>query len=398
MTETLKQFNLPVGFGEYELQTMLVSALDQGCSDIKVQSNDHVTVYWRRSWYAFTTRTLEDTEAKRVLSILAGPASVPKIGSGELVDEDPEFFRPDADRVIVRMRLHAKSARVGGEKSGVAMTMRTIPSTLPELSKMGLPEGVAEDLLVDKGLVLVNGATGSGKTTLIAAILHERTKEVPGPSIQTFEDPVEFDFSLAGLGRGPLVIQAGIGKHLKSWDLAAPSAMRNKPDILLMGEVRDARTADKTVEMAITGHATYATIHSDDPSETMFRLVELFPPDSRSAAAAKLLGALRMICSRKIVRLQSGKVVPLTSWMTFDSDVKDDLQSEQWPYPKWARYVREHLVRNGQDFASQCIPYVRDGEMNLHQLREITGMGRAQAAEFFEKAQAARFFENARAA
>lgn len=387
VVEGLAPFVLHAGFGERETHMMITSALDQGCSDLKVQSNDYVTVYWRRSWYPLTTRTLEDTEAKKILSILCGPAAIPKLGKGDEVDEDPEFFRPNADRVLVRLRLHAISARVGGEKNGVSITMRTIPETLPELANQGLPPGVAEDLLVDKGLVLVNGATGSGKTTLIASVLHERTKETPAPSIQTFEEPIEISYGKAGLGRGPLIAQAAIGKHLHSWGRAAPSAMRSKPDILLMGEVRDEETADKTVEMAITGHAVLATIHADTPNETMFRLVEMFPTEVRSAAASKMLGALRMICSRKIVKLDSGNVVPLTSWIAFDSDIKDALQSEEWPYPKWARFVRNYLIEHGQDFASQCVPFLRNGEMSVKLFREITQMGRVEAQKYSDKAR-----------
>lgn len=381
-------FSLPQGFGEREAHSLIVNALDQNCSDIKIQSNDFVTVYWKRKWYPLTDRNLEDTEAKKFLSFLAGPSAVSKIGSGGEVDDDPEFYRPGADRDLVRVRLHAIGARVGGEKNGVSITIRTIPKGLPELSRQTLPPGIEEDLLVERGLVLVSGATGSGKTTLIGSILHERTKETPAPSIQTFEEPIELDYYRAGYGRGPLVAQAGIGKHLKGWERAAPSAMRSKPDILLMGEIRDEMTADKTVEMAITGHAVYATIHADTPNETMFRLVEMFPPEVRSSAAAKMLGAIRVICSRKMPILDNGQVVPLTSWIVFDSDIKDDLQSEQWPYSRWAKYVRDHLIAKKQDFASQCEPHIRAGNMGLRQFREITQMGRAEAEAYFDRVRA----------
>lgn len=385
VAERPQLFNLHAGFGERETREMIVAALDQGCSDIKVQSNDYVTVYWRRQWFPLSTRTLEDTEAKRILTLLGGPSTIPKIGSGGEVDDDPEFFRPDRDRVLVRLRLHAIAARVGGEKNGVSITLRTIPEELPELSKQSLPEGLAEELIMDKGLLLINGATGSGKTTLITALLHERTKECPAPSIQTFEDPIEMSYAQAGLGNGPLVCQAGIGKHLADWSRAAPSAMRSKPDILLMGEIRDAMTADKAMEMAVTGHHVLATIHADTPNETMFRLVEMFPAEGRSAAAAKLLGALRIICSRKIIRLDVGMPVALTAWIIFDSKIKDDLQSEAWPYPRWARYVKEHIESRGQDFASQCNPYIRSGAMGVKLFRETTGMGKQEAEQYFEK-------------
>jgi len=382
-----ERFDLKMGFDATEAHRMIVCALDQKCSDIKVQSNDFITVYWRRKWHPLTTRVLDDSEAKKILSNLAGPASITKIGAAGEVDEDPEFYRPGGDRELVRLRLHAIGARVGGVKDGVSITLRTIEQNLPELSRQGLPDAIGDDILIDRGLVLVSGATGSGKTTLIASVLHERTKEEPAPSIQTFEDPIEITYGKAGLGRGPLVAQASIGKHLVSWERAAPAAMRSKPDILLMGEVRDKETADKAVEMAITGHSVYATIHADTPQETIFRLVEMFPSDDRSAAAAKMLGALRLICSRKIVALSSGRVVPLTSWISFDTEIKDALQSEEWPYARWAKFVKGYITENKQDFASQCIPYIQSGEMDVKQFREITQMGREEAQAFFDKAK-----------
>lgn len=380
-----ESFDLHVGFDQTEAYRMIACALDQNCSDIKVQSNDYITVYWRRSWYPLTTRVLDDGEAKKVLRILAGADAITKIGSGGEVDEDPEFYRPGGDRELVRLRLHAIAARVGGVKDGVSITLRTIPSGLPDLKKQGLPESLLEDILVDRGMVLISGATGSGKTTLITAALNERTKESPAPSIQTFEDPTEFSYDKAGLGNGPLVAQASIGKHLKSWERAAPSAMRSKPDVLLMGEVRDKKTAERTVEMGITGHSVYATIHADTPQQTMFRLVEMFPAEERSAAAAAMLDALRVICSRKIITLNNGDVVPLTAWISFDSRIKDQLQSEEWPYPRWARFVREYTAAHGQDFAAQCIPYIAKGLMGVKQFREITQMGREEAEDFFAK-------------
>jgi defect in organelle trafficking protein DotB len=165
--------------------------------------------------------------------------------------------------------------------------------------------------------------------------------------------------------------------------------MRRKPDIILMGEVRDRETAEMTIEMAITGHMVFATLHADTPQESMFRLVEMFPLEARSAAAAKLLGSLRLICSRKIVRLTSGRIIPLHAWISFDSKIKDDLQSEEVPYPRWARYVRDYTIEHGQDFATQCVPFIVSGEMDVSLFREITQLGRSEAEEYFDKVRAA---------
>lgn len=379
------RIDLKVGFTLIDVQRLLVSALDIGCSDVKIQSGDYITVYYKRQWYPYTTRTLENTEVGKVLQFLAGPSSVANIGNGNEVDTDPEFFRENEHRVRVRFRLNAISCRVGNYPDGISITMRAIPASLPDMSSMKLPEGLAEDLLPARGVVLVSGQTGSGKTTLIAALLNERLKESPGPSILTYEQPPEFDYGCVGLDRGPLVSQVNIGQHLKSWSRAGPTAMRRKADLILMGEIRDPETAEATIEMGITGHGVYATIHADTPQETIFRLVEMFPEGARSAAASKLLGSLRAICSQKLVLTLSKKIVPLRSWIVFDSEIKDELSAPECPYPRWAGYVRDYVRKNKQDFASQCIPLIQQGEINVAMFRDITQTGKIEAIRLFRE-------------
>lgn len=386
MSTELAHFDLLPGFGERELQALLIAALDQGCSDIKIQSGDYVCVYWKRQWYPFTPRMLDDTEVEKVVRFLGGNAAITQLGGGGEIDEAPEFFRPNT-RERIRLRLNAVSSRVGGSQNGVSITMRTIPKGLPELSNLNLPADLAEDLLPRRGLVLVVGATGSGKTTTIAGCLNERLKEKPAPCVMTYEEPPEFDYGKTGLGRGPLVSQVHVGKHIKDWSRAGPTAMRRKGDIILMGEVRDSETADATMEMAITGHGVYATLHADTPNEAIFRLVEMFPEQTRSAAASKMLSSLRLICAQKIERLLSGRVIMLASWIAIDSAIKDDLSSPENPYPRWAGYVRAHLQKTGRDFATQCIPYIRSGEMDEGIFRGITQMGRDETHVFFNRAR-----------
>lgn len=378
-------FKLEIGFDRQDTQRLLVAAFDLGCSDIRVQSGDYITVFFKRKWYPFTTRPLEHTEVERVLIMLAGATAVSRLGNGNEIDDAPEFFREDAHRVRSRYRLNAVAARVGNTPNGISLILRTIPNDLPHMDKQGFAEDLAEGLLPARGLVLVAGPTGSGKTTAIASALHERLKERPAPSILTYEDPDEFNYGLVGLGRGPLVSQVVIEKHIKDWSRAGPTAMRRKGDLILMGEVRDRESADATIEMAITGHGVYATIHADTPDETIFRIVEMFPDESRPAAASKLLGSLRTICAQKLVLTLSNRVVPLRSWILFDSEIKEVMSSPEWPYPTWGRYVRQHLRKTKKDFASQCIPLILDREITVAMFKEITLMGRDEAQRFFDE-------------
>lgn len=382
-TLIIDAFELQIGFGDRDIQRMISYAFDQKCSDIKIQSGDYVTVN-KGKWYPLSTRALDQNEVERILGQLAGMSAISTLGAGGVVDCDPEFLKDDSRREILRLRCNAVSARVGGYKDGISITLRTIPDKLPDIRDMQLPPELEEDLLPEKGFVLIVGATGSGKTTLLTACISKRMDEVPSPAVLTYEDPPEFAYGKKGLRNGPLVRQASIGQNIKSWELASTTAMRSKGDIILMGEIRNVVVAEETLAMALSGHCVYSTLHADTPNEAVYRLIEMFPEGGRGATAASLLSSLRVIVAQKLITLISGKRVALRSWFTVNSAIKDDLQSQEYPYSRWAQYVRNYIREKKQDFASQCIPYIKDGEMDLKMFREITHYSREEAQAFFD--------------
>lgn len=378
-------FSLPVGFSVKELHAIMINATDLKVSDIKFQSGDFVFGFYRRQWFKLNNRQLDDSEVGIVLKCLTNGAAIGVLGSGMPYDSAPEFFRTTEDRVRCRFRLNAVSSRVGRTAQGVSITLRAIDAELPVLSKLGLPAALLAEILPKKGMVLMSGPTGSGKTTTIAGCLQERTQEIPAPCILTYESPIEFPFDLSGLGNGPLVSQIEIGVNLKSWSQAAETAMRRKADVILMGEVRNPEQADATIEMAITGHMVYATLHADTPQETVFRVVEMFPAEVRSSAASKFLSSLRLLVSQKLIKTKSGDVVPLHSWLAFDHKMKETLQTAEYPYHRWAAFVKEQVEVRGQDFATQCIPLIVSGEIDVLIFKEIAQMTLDEAQEFIDR-------------
>lgn len=383
-TKPIEPFDIQIGFSERDIQRMISSAFDQNCSDIKIQSGDYVTVN-KGKWYPMSNRALEQTEVERVLAQLAGISAIATLGAGGVVDCDPEFLKDDTRREVLRLRCNAVSSRVGGYKDGISITLRTIPDKLPQLEDMKLSVELAEDLLPEKGFVLIVGATGSGKTTLLTACISKRMDEVPSPAVLTYEDPTEFAYGKKGFGNGPLVRQVSIGQNIKNWELASSTAMRSKGDIIMMGEIRNVAVAEETLAMALSGHCVYSTLHADTPNEAIYRLIEMFPEGGRGATAASLLSSLRVILAQKLITLKSGKRVALRSWFTVNSAIKDDLQSPEYPYSRWAQYVRNYIREKKQDFASQCEPYILDGEMDIKMFREITHYGREEAQAFFDQ-------------
>lgn len=382
------RFNLRMSFQLDDLQEMLTVATDSGASDVKIQTGDYVFVFWRRAWYPLNERPLEGTEVERILAMLCGASAVSKIAGRGEEDQAPEFFRKGA-RTLLRFRLNAVGARIGSEARGISITMRTIPEIIPDLGALGLPLVLHEALLDPEGLKFISGPTGSGKTTLIAATIKERLKEQPGPNIITYESPAEFPFGREMLGKTPLVAQSEIGQHIASWHRAGPTAMRRKGDLVMMGEIRDVETAESTVEMALTGHGVITTIHASTPQETMFRLIEMFPEGARSAAAAKLLGAVKLISAVRVEKMNSGRQVQLRSWLEFDVELKERMQSPENPYPQWAGLVKAEVDRLGQSFVDACRPWILQGEMDEPKFRKVTGLSRATSEERFAEIVAA---------
>lgn len=378
------KFNLVMGFKKDDLYAMLTAATDAGASDVKIQSTDYIFVYWKRAWHPFNDRSLEGNEVGLILAWLCGPESMPKISGGGEIDQAPEFFRA-GERVLMRFRLNAIGARITNEARGVSITLRTIPNDIPDLAALNLPAMLQQDLLSKTGLKIISGPTGSGKTTLIASVIKERQKEQPGPNIITYEAPAEFPFGREMLGKTPLVSQTEIHTHISDWNRAGPSAMRRKADLAMMGEIRDLETAESTVEMALTGHGVITTIHASTPQETVFRLIEMFPEGSRSAAAAKLLGAIRLIAAVRVVMLKSGRAVQLRSWLNFDGEIKARMRTPAYPYPRWAELVEAEVDRLGQSYVTACTPYVEAGEMGEDMFREVTDVSRVTSRRLYEE-------------
>lgn len=379
-------YTLPVSFDKQDLLMLMQDASDRGVSDIKFQSTDHIFVYFKRRWVAVTRRYLEHNEVARILEMLYGPEAVSKIGTDGELDSAPEFNRfGQALRKIIRFRFNAVQARVGHTPRGYSITLRTIPEQLPSLSSLQLPVDLEKDLLTLAGTALFVGATGSGKTTLIAALLGNLACSDQALNILTYEQPVEFAFPTQGLGVAPLVSQVEIGNHLPSFSRAAPTAMRRKGDVLVIGETRDAQGAESFMELAVSGHAVFTTLHASTPAEAIYRIIGMFAPHIRSEAAAKLLSALHIICAQKLLRLNTGEVVAIRSWYTFTSDIKRRLTANDAPYETWSDLVREHTHALGQSFEAQLVPWVKRRQITVEQYRTLTQQSEAAAQAVFKE-------------
>ncbi|MCK9515578.1 MAG: PilT/PilU family type 4a pilus ATPase [Ottowia sp.] len=188
------------------------------------------------------------------------------------------------------------------QRGQVGMVLRLIPSDLPSIDELGLPQILKDVALTKRGLAIMVGATGSGKSTTLAAMLDWRNMHSHGHII-TIEDPIEF----VHRHKNCIVTQREVGLDTESWDAALKNSLRQAPDVILMGEIRDRETMDLAVAFAETGHLCLATLHANSANQALDRIINFFPDERRTQLLMDLSLNLRALVSQRLVPLQSGK-------------------------------------------------------------------------------------------
>lgn len=188
------------------------------------------------------------------------------------------------------------------QQGAVGMVLRTIAAEIPNFEKLRLPPVLKDVVMEKRGLVLVVGGTGSGKSTSLAAMIDHRNRTSAGHII-TVEDPVEY----AHRSQKSLVTHREVGVDTHSWHHALKNTLRQAPDVILVGEIRDTETMEHAIAFAETGHLCLSTLHANSASQTMERIVNFFPEERRAQLLMDLSANLRAIVSQRLVRTEDGK-------------------------------------------------------------------------------------------
>ncbi|MCW2974451.1 MAG: twitching motility protein, partial [Thermoleophilia bacterium] len=188
------------------------------------------------------------------------------------------------------------------ERGKFALTLRVISNEVPHIDNIGVPAVIKTLAMTHHGLVLVTGATGSGKTTTLAAMIDHRNRNSAG-HILTIEDPIE----IVHPNHQSIVSQREVGTDTKDFGQGLRRALRQDPDVILIGEIRDEETMRTALAAAETGHLVLATLHTINAQETIARVLDLFPSEAESQARAMLAGALKGIVSQRLAKTIDGK-------------------------------------------------------------------------------------------
>ena len=187
------------------------------------------------------------------------------------------------------------------QKGTPAVVVRYIPNTIPDIDTLGVPEVLKEVIMQKRGLILMVGATGSGKTTSLSAMLDFRNQRRTG-HILTLEDPVEFIFQ----NKKSIVNQREVGTDTRAFEVALKNALRQAPDCILIGEIRDKQTMGMALAYAQSGHLCLATLHANNSYHAMNRIINFYPLENRPSLLLDLSAALQAVISQRLVKAKTG--------------------------------------------------------------------------------------------
>lgn len=214
------------------------------------------------------------------------------------------------------------------QMGNIGLVFRTIPQMLPTIDQLGLPQVMKDIAMTKRGLVIMVGATGSGKSTTLAAMVDWRNEHSHGHII-TIEDPVEFVHA----HKNCIITQREVGLDTEGWEAALKNTLRQAPDVILMGEIRDRETMEHAVAFAETGHLCMATLHANSSNQALDRIINFFPEERRAQLLMDLSLNLKGIVSQRLLPREEGKGriaaveillnTPLVSDMIFKGEVNE---------------------------------------------------------------------------
>ncbi len=241
---------------------------------------------------------------------------------------------------------------------GPSIVFRVIPLKIPTLDELNFPESVKKFTEIERGLVLVTGVTGSGKSTTLAAIINE-INEKKAKHIITIEDPVEFIHK----DKKSLINQRSLGEDTKSFTSALRAALREDPDIILVGEMRDRETIEIALHAAETGHLVFSTLHTLDAKETINRIIGVFPPEEQPRIRLVLSSVLKGIISQRLVPTLDGKRTAAMEIMVSTPRISDMILQNRDQEIKDA-LEEGKLIYGTQSFDQHLVDLVIEGKIS----------------------------------
>lgn len=256
----------------------------------------------------------------------------------DILLKDKEFDFSFAFGDLGRFRVNAFH-----ERGNLAAAMRLIPNEVLSIEQLGLPEIVNKFADYPRGLVLITGPTGSGKSTTLAAMIHKINHERPAHII-TIEDPIEFTHK----SLKSVIVQREVHYDTYSFSAALRSSLRQDPDVVLIGEMRDLETIAAAITIAETGHLVFATLHTNSAAQSIDRMIDVFPPHQQPQIRAQLANILMAICSQRLIPTIGGGRVAAAEILIANPAVRNIIREGK-------SHQLEAVIQTGAEFGMQSM-------------------------------------------
>ena len=306
---------------------LLLSCAITGASDVTVQTGQRPRVEIDGLLYAIGDRAWSACEVAGIVEQTCHARNgMAEILRGQVLDYPFELTLLDGSKR--RFRVNATGILAAGGH-GAEITFRILSSTIPTLEDIGLDAPTADAMSPRSGLVLIAGATGSGKSTTLAALIRRHLDSVDHPvKIIDIQAPIEFAFHTSQPMRraaGSIIGQSEVGRHVTSFAAGIRSALRRKPHIITVGEARDTETLGAALDAALTGHLVYTTLHAASVAGCMRRLLAAFPAAERDHRACDLAATLRHITVQCLAMRRDGGRIAVREHLALDPPLRDQL-------------------------------------------------------------------------
>lgn len=319
-----------------KINKILEIAIDRKASDIHLTSNVHPVLRI-------------DGELVRIEELEVGNREILRTYVAELLSDEEmkKYLKEKSSDVSFRYGDSRFRVHVYSQMNGDAIALRLIPTKIPDFEDINLPESIKKFTTLDSGLVLIVGATGSGKSTTLATIINEINNKYK-KHIITVENPIEFIHE----HKKSIINQREVGTNVQNFSDAVKGAMREDPDILLVGELRDLETISNAVTMAETGHLVFGTLHTRSVADTVDRIIDVFPPNQQEQIRIQLSNSIQGIISQELLSKKGGGRVPCCEVMFATDAIRNLIREHSSP-----NSIRDAMLSGVRSHGSQTKEY-----------------------------------------
>ena len=316
---------------------------EKGASDVYLSASSPILIKINGQLLQLSDQPLTHAQPRQLLAELLTPTQL------EELDDTGELNVGVGIPGVGSFRLSAFKQR-----GTIAAVFRCIPFVIPTLESLNVPTVLNTMILEKRGLILMVGATGAGKSTTLAAMLEQRNQQLAG-HILTIEDPIEFLFN----NKKSVVNQREVGRDTQSLNIGLKNALRQAPDCILIGEIRDRETMTAAISYALSGHLVLSTLHANNSYHALGRILSFYSPEARPALLADLAAGLKSIVSQRLMRATAGGRVPAVEVMLNSKLVSELIEKGDFSGVKEA--MEKSMAEGSQTFEQDLARLINAG-------------------------------------